>query len=251
MRTAAFLAVLSSELSDHIFLSTYILENAGEFQRFLTSLAEREPELESHLRSVLLKAHLGKDRQSKADRCIETAVKNVFECVQGLFPHEPKRGSFRSDLESICKQACTFWQYIQTLDDSITPNYSLFTPEFKILDFPSPPPQSARNPKAPPNGSTPAQGQKTKLPINDPKLVPERVVWPSLVTEEASLTHGYALSEDQVKKGKDEEKTEMARSSRRETRRKSRAASMTDNETGTDSKRPFLSQKGGDGQKGA
>lgn len=31
MKTAAFLAVLSSELSEHIFLSTYILEEAGEF----------------------------------------------------------------------------------------------------------------------------------------------------------------------------------------------------------------------------
>ncbi|KAK0620211.1 hypothetical protein B0T14DRAFT_496789 [Immersiella caudata] len=250
MRTAAFLAVLSSELSEHIFLSTYILEEAGELQGFLTSLAEREPELESHLRSVLLKAHLDEDKQSMAGSRTETAVKNVFECVEGLFLHRPQRESFRSDLEAICKQACDLWQYIQTLDDSITPNDGLFMLKLKILDFSSPP-QLARNSKAPPNGGTSTQGPKTKLSTNDPQLVPERVVWPSLVTEEASLTHGYALSEDQVKKGKDEEKAEMARWSRREARRKSRATSMTENETETDSKRPFLSQKGGDGQKGA
>jgi hypothetical protein len=251
MRTAAFLAVLSSELSEHIFLSTYILEEAGEFQGVLTRLADREPELESHLRSVLLKAHLDEDKQSMARSRTETAVKNVFECVEGLFLHGPERKSFRSDLEAICKQACDLWQYIQTLDDRITPNDSLFMSKLKILDFSSPPPQSARTSKALPNVGTPTQGPKTELPTNDPQLVPERVVWPSFVTEEASLTHGYALSEDQVKKGKDGEKAEMARSSRREARRKSRATSMTENETETDSKRPFLSQKGGDGQKGA
>jgi len=62
----------------------------------------------------------------------------------------------------------------------------------------------------------------------DQTLVPASGLALHLVIEEESLTHGYALSDSQVRKGKDEEKAELVAPG---SQRKSRAASMTGNET--------------------
>ncbi|KAK0716131.1 hypothetical protein B0H67DRAFT_257552 [Lasiosphaeris hirsuta] len=246
MRMGAFLAVLSSELSEHVFLPTYVPGAAGEFNRFLVDLAISEPELGAHLRSVLLKAHQEDNKRLMTRKHIQIATKNVFGCLEGPFSDRPEGRNFETDVEAICKEACDLWQYVQTLDESVTPSDGLFESSFKIINFSSLP-LSVHNQRARSSGGTPAKISKTKLPANEPQSAPGRVVWPSLVIEDEILTSGYALSEDEVKEGKDEEKAE-ARLSRREARRKSRAPSMTEGDTET--KRHFLYPKGGDGQKG-
>ncbi len=250
MRMAAFLAVLSSELSEHVFLPTYVLGEAGEFDQFLVDLAKNEPGLESHLRSVLLKAHKKADKESMASKRIKTAARKVLECLEAPFRDRPEWNTLRADLEGICRQACDLWQYVQTLEDSVTPSDELYNGGFEIIEFPSPSP-SSRNQKSQSNGSKSAQVSKTKLPANEPRAAPEKVVWPSLIIddEDEPLANGYALSEEQMKKGKAEEKAEMAWGGRREARKKSRAVSMTENKV--EGKRRLLSPKGGDGQKGA
>src|SRR4051812_19373553 len=91
MRMAAFLAVLSSELSNHVFQPTYILEMSGEFSRYLSELARKNWQHESLLRSVLTSTLTAEERESAARRRVDVVVRNVLACMEGLLVDQPRK----------------------------------------------------------------------------------------------------------------------------------------------------------------
>jgi hypothetical protein len=255
MRMAAFLAVLSFELSTHVFLPTYLLDPPTQLCKFLSDVADAQPPLEAHLRSVLLKAQSEPDRKAKANRKVESAVQSIMECAP--FPEGPQKENFRSELKTLCRKACELWLHMQSLNEMVVPDYDIDELDcWKPIDFGSPPladHASAASSGGSGNATTTTKApKKTRAASDQQQLRPERAVWPRLLAkgaEEEILTDGYALSEGQIKKANEEEKAEAERGSKRESRRKSRAASASEN--AGDPRASFLSSDGGDGQVGS
>ena len=253
MRMAAFLAVLAFELSTHVFLPTYLLEQPTKLCDFLSDLAGTQPPLEAHLRSVLLKAQSEQDREAKANRQVETAVQSIIACAP--FPEGPKKEIFRTELKTLCQKACRLWLHMQSLNEMVMTDYDMDELDcWKPLDFSSPPladqPSAASSGSGSGNAATKAAKKAQAASDRQPR--PERAVWLRLLAkgaEEEILTDGYALSEGHIKKANEEEKAEAERGSRRESRRKSRAASASEN--AGDPRASFLSSDGGDGQVGS
>lgn len=231
MRTAAFLAILSSELSAHIFQPTYILEMSGEFSEYLLDLANKQPQHGSLLRSVLAATLAEDERTLRATRRANAAVNSIFTHVGGLLADQPQKDRFKVELGEFCKQACDLWQHIQTFQEMVTTNFNLYeSTDWKILEF-NPPTSSDLGAKAKPNSNASPQATKKKPATPEPPPAVECAVWPRFVildTVEETLTAGYALSEGQVKAGKAEEKAQQARGLHREARLKSRAASTAE-----------------------
>ncbi|KAK4038145.1 hypothetical protein C8A01DRAFT_48202 [Parachaetomium inaequale] len=194
MRVALIFSVLAHELCEHIFQPSYLLKESSGLKKLLTDLAAREPDLESHLRSMLLMASdkINGPVDAKKGAC----VKAVFDTISGLLsPAIPdSKQGFETDLQNLCVAAFEGWQPIQSLEDHITPELgsklSKRKYSWKPLAFTLPSPsQPAAAPKQRANGSAPAQGPlKNSLPAATQSRVDETAdladgvaVWPAFV----------------------------------------------------------------------
>ena len=145
MRTAALLAVLASELADHILQPTYILSSGAgdEFASFLSNLAVTDPERESYLRSVLLASVGAGDKGEMAGRRVKITAGNVFDVVAQIFsscqqqpacdggskaddtPLRALGDKFQLALEKFCAEACELWQTVQQIEAKIELSFAL------------------------------------------------------------------------------------------------------------------------------
>ncbi|GAB1312782.1 hypothetical protein MFIFM68171_02992 [Madurella fahalii] len=130
MRVALFLRVLGNELREHMFQPTYLLKDAKDLNRIISTLAKKNPEQESFFRSLLLsvaeRTRNGNDSVEKA--CIEDVVNGVDSRLSPLLP-ETRRHGFKSDLQSACATAC--WVESSAFRSPVCPgNNSQVMPEW-------------------------------------------------------------------------------------------------------------------------
>lgn len=234
MRMAAFLAILSTAITDFIFQPTYALE-VGQTPLFLHKIATREPTLERYLRSVLLKAQPETERKLVAKERVNLASDDVMSYLEGIFPQEEQE-RLSSDVQRFCSRASDVWQNIQILDrmfiavldfDKLPPPH-----EWKIVDFGEQSSQEADSIREQqPDGTSSSRGARAKAAIADAVPAPERVVWPSLLIpgpiDEIAMI-GYAISDSQVKAAR----AEKIRNPHRDDRRRQRARSMVEHASG-------------------
>lgn len=233
MRTAAFLAILSSELSTFVFQPSYALE-FDEIADFLHGVASRNPALEAHLRSVLLRAQPETERKSEAEQRANVAAQEVIRYLKGML-NEQDEGQLYSELGTLCSQASKLWQTIQTLDRSFITVMKLDgIPDprsWKILDFSEGPAQEASSRDQQSRDTSSTRGGKAKAAA-DPVPVAERVIWPSLIiggpTDEI-VAAGYALSDSQMSAAR----AEKTKSPHRDTRSRQRARSIAEHAGGS------------------
>ncbi|KAK4163668.1 hypothetical protein QBC43DRAFT_335082 [Cladorrhinum sp. PSN259] len=171
MRVAAFLALLSHELRRHIFQPTYFLRNCTEINDVLEELAEHNPEQESYLRSVLLKASgwVPGTLQAVTQSCATAVRDNVANCVVHLIPEAQKPG-FLAQLEKHCLLSCQQWAYLQKLSSRVefdTEAEEEDTQVWKPLALKSSPTGG------PPPASTTGQQQKQQQQQQHPPPPPE------------------------------------------------------------------------------
>ena len=139
-----------------VFQPTYILEAPGESSQYLSDVARKHRQHESLLCSVLTETLTAGEQRMKARSRVNTAAKNVFACMEGLFVDQPRKDRFKSELEEFCRQACDLWQYIQTLEEIVTLSFDLYgSTDWKVLEF-NLPMSSGTGPKANPSGSASA-----------------------------------------------------------------------------------------------
>jgi hypothetical protein len=157
MRVALVLSVMGQEMCKFIFQPTYLNVSPG-ISSILKTLASNEPDLESHLRAVLLKTSniIGIPDGSVS----EAAAKCLFDLLAPVVP-EDKRREFQTGLHRLCTMVRKEWEAIQTLEDLIVPELG-FNRQSKrkyrwnsltFDDLPSSPP--APTPSQRTNGTTP------------------------------------------------------------------------------------------------
>ncbi|GAB1309917.1 hypothetical protein MFIFM68171_00127 [Madurella fahalii] len=258
MRVAAFLAVLSSELCEHVFQSTYFLDDAsdlGGLSKVLSHLAKEDPPRERFLRSALLAAIPQDQQELKARNRVETAVHNVSTGVKGLFSSAKQKDSFESQLEDLCKQACEHWQHIQRGEKNVMPILDLYEwQNWRMLEAELPS-SSTSTTRQQAGGAT---GGRTngKSPVTERQHanvahdMARGVVWPSFfITDSGRVTvlEGYGIFDSQTKTAKSE--IPGPHREARENERKSIAIPMATKRDDIDAKGAFLLQ-GGRGQNG-
>ncbi|KAK0706028.1 hypothetical protein B0T26DRAFT_755569 [Lasiosphaeria miniovina] len=281
MRMAAFLAILSVELSEKLFQPTYLLgEDGRPLSDLLSGLAEKDPRREAYLRSVLL-ATAPDDHRLTAQKYVQSVVNTVMSCFKDVLSSAEQRDKLSDALTDLCSQASELWQHMQALDKKIEPDVAdpdPNDPDWNPVVFPSlsPPPKNQAGNR---NGSGPGSGGGDNGPINKKTAAQAKlqvdtsadlmisgiiVVWPRFrvvdspdIDEHDALAPGYALAQSTVLAAKDEEKALLSsgRLSGRQKHnsRKSRGMSMTvtNGAEGSSDSRSFLSSKAGGGQKGA
>jgi hypothetical protein len=239
MRTAVFLVILSSALSDYVFQPSYALD-VDESPDFLHKIAAKDPPLGTHLRSVLLRAQSETERTSEAERRTEMALQAVMDCLDGMLSEEDE-GPLRNELGRICKGASALWQGIQALDQTIVAVMELEDipdqRDWKILDFGGRAAKDATTTTS--SGSRDQQsgdtlaarggggggGEGKGKATAGPAPVAERVIWPSLViggSPDRIVMAGYALSDGQIRAAR----TEKTMSPHRDNRSRRRTGSM-------------------------
>jgi hypothetical protein len=269
MRIAAFLTILSSELSDQLFQPTYVLESGEELSDLLSELAKDDALRGSYIRSVLL-GTLQDYQKSQAQARANRTAQKVFAHFDSLFSSIEQRDRFKTALQKFCSTACGEWQHIQRVDDKIEFTFHLAEPFCNWKPFVSkasaestPKQQSNGNG----NGSTsgPSSSKKSQAPSKPPQEatpdVLDVVVWPGFYVVDSSgtetgLTPGYALYDGQVASAKAEEKAQLALGHHRTIRQNNRRSrtmsiSASNGEGNTTSSGSFLSSRAGGGQKGA
>jgi hypothetical protein len=213
MRVALLVSVLGHQLSEHVFQPTYLntLEGLSGLSSLLKNLAEIQPEFESYLRSVLLKASasITIDTEPVDKACLKAVVSAVTDVVLTVVP-EPKRTRFEADLQKLCNTACEKWGFIQALDDRIVPNLgtdraSKRKYSFAVFSFNALAPAPAAGPKPRANGAASAPGTQKASPSpalqsqgsSTADLADGIAVWPafynlSTIAEE-TLAEGFIL----------------------------------------------------------
>ncbi|KAG7294494.1 hypothetical protein NEMBOFW57_004569 [Staphylotrichum longicolle] len=213
MRIALFVSVLGHELCNHVFQPTYLHSFAGlsGLGSVLKTLAEAQPDLESHLRSVLLKASTSITVENEpVDRaCIKAVVTAVKDVVQMVIP-EAKRTRFEAELHDFCNTVCERWRFIQTLDDRIVPNlgtdrFSKRKYNWALFSCNIPTPSPPAGPKQRANGTASAPGpqKRSASPASRSQasstadLAAGIAVWPAFynltTVDEETLAEGYIL----------------------------------------------------------
>ncbi|SPQ27151.1 7534a6df-f22f-40ae-8475-15f5105bb5e2 [Thermothielavioides terrestris] len=213
MRAALLISVLGYELHKHIFQPTYLVKDVG-LNKVLRTLAENEPDLESHLRSVLLAAS-EKARETN-QRVYEVATNSILELVSPAVPQD-SREAFQAELQELCATAFEKWQVIQALEDHVVPEFGdnrLSEPrgEWIPLTFKTTFAQQRAN------GTASAQGQATKnTPAAAPQAQPDTAadlldgiaVWPAFYNlssgDDETLAKGIILPPSLLKAAKAEE----------------------------------------------
>ncbi|KAL2160772.1 hypothetical protein VTH06DRAFT_969 [Thermothelomyces fergusii] len=217
MRVALMLFVVSRELRRHIFQPAYLPKVQG-IDGFMEGLAKRDPEQESHLRSVLLKTKTEnpKTRISSVNRRVDQVVHESFggiANVASIAIPDDKLVEFEKDLLKLCETAYDKWTFIQTLQDHIRPDDAIISPEqeenkWSPLTFADPSPSQAPKAKQPRanNGNNTASAQTppkkpqpstTGNDTNNAVELSSIVVWPAFVNtsypEEGIPSKGLVL----------------------------------------------------------
>lgn len=224
MRVAVVVSILGDELHKHVFRPTYLPNNATGFHRMLMTLATSHPVVESHLRSVLLRATEMQARDA-GDAVDTSAAKSILGHLSPMIP-EHKQGEFQADVQQLCKTALETWQLIETLEDHIDPELgqnrqSKLKCEWMPLRFkdPPPPPSSASPSNQKTNGTAaPGPAQPKKAPASaaqQPREGPATdlkngtVVWPAFynlsATPPCTLAEGFVLPPSLMKAAEEEE----------------------------------------------
>ncbi|AEO62039.1 hypothetical protein MYCTH_2131220 [Thermothelomyces thermophilus ATCC 42464] len=287
MRVALMLSVVARELCQHVFQPAYLSEQVRGIDSFLRDLAKRDPEQESHLRSVLLKTeNPAKTRIGSMNRWVDQLVHDSFDGISKVastaIPND-KVGEFEADLLRLCETAYEKWRFIQTLKNHIRPDFaigfSLEQEEDKWSPLPSTVPSPLQSPKAKQqraNGTASAQAtpKKSQPSAGNPAELSSIVVWPAFVNasrpEEGALSKGLVLPRsliDAVKedwaaasasptssKNPHREMRAEARNRDSATQKKRRSSTATVNGNGADSKQkgPTSASNGhGSGPNGA
>ena len=283
MRAALLLSILGYELCTHIFQPTHmnLLKDSADLGKFMMALAQEDPDHESHLRSVLLKAS---DKLATKGEPVDKAsskviVNNVMELVSPIIPEAGRQG-FKTDLQNLCQTASEQWGFIQRLDDRVIPDLgsdrnSKKKYDWKPLDFAILNSSPVGGPKPRTNGTASAPGQQKKASptashsradstqsIAD--LVDGVAVWPAfynLSTEdEDTLAEGTILPKSLMQAAEEEQDTaslctspSLQSGSHREQRGKRRYSTATVNGSVSEGKEKgsFLSNGSGGGAKGA
>ncbi|KAK3315491.1 hypothetical protein B0H66DRAFT_594047 [Apodospora peruviana] len=276
MRVAAFLLTLASELDQHIFQPSYLLEHGHELSSFLSDLAEADSERESYLRSVLL-ASLSAERQTKmVTRRVNLVVQNVIDCVGNLFPRT-KQTEFRTELSKFVETACQLWGHIQQLQDRVEASFDVWHEEARWRVLPesstsmstanagdeSPPKMNGIGGKSNGESSKPAQSGVQRSTTDKGGDISDfrdiaAVVWPFFFVDdlEEVISPGYVLCEAEVKATREEEKEQMVAGARRAARQRERkframptVAVAADRENHGEVQGEKVFQKGGGGQR--
>ncbi|KAK0623988.1 hypothetical protein B0T14DRAFT_565296 [Immersiella caudata] len=209
MRVAAFLAVLSRELCEHVFQLTYCLDDAreaGGLSQVLSSLARTDPQREAFLRSAILSAIPKDEQELKAQARSDAVVDNVYTYFKGFISSTQLRESFRSQLEAFCKQACEQWQQTQRGEVNVTAKLDLFGhPTWRVFEteFPSSS-TSHRGNGALPNGKLPTAELPQTNTVSDGV---EMVIWPSVSISRSgcvTVLEGYGIFKSQTQSAKAE-----------------------------------------------
>lgn len=167
MRTAAFLHLLSSELASHIFQPVYFLHQEGQHELggVLSSLAAADAEMETYLRSVMLKTVSSMEQMEQLSSLrspaemvrlrVDTVVNNVLACVGDLTACVPdqkrKDRGFRTELQGLCERAAEMWRlYVQRVKEKVEPSFKLawgeercWLPLSEVMETPGPVPTLA------------------------------------------------------------------------------------------------------------
>jgi len=279
MRVALVLSAVAHELCKHIFQPTYLLKKTSELNVFLKNLAKRNHDLESHLRSILLKA--GNETENNIDSmhrpCVLAAFNSVVLVVSPLIPVS-KREEFEKGLQNLCRRAYEEWKSIQILEDHVGPDmeptdFSKKPDRWKSYTFTPPSPSQPTNlkqqrangtavtrgpSKGPQAASTQARGNEA------PKLKDGIVVWPAFVNVsypgEDALAGGLILPKSMIEAAEEEEQnapptspTSLDRShtEARDKKRRSSNAAPNGHANEGRTKGTFLSNGLGGGLRGA
>jgi hypothetical protein len=276
------MSVLAHELSTHIFQPTFVnlLKGSKDLGDFLVALTRVNADLESHLRSVLLKASDTLRAATKGEPIDKVCSNAVVSSVKDLMLPailEADRRRFEIDLQDLCKTACQQWGFIQTLEDRVMCDPgsdwdSKRKYEWEPFAFPVSTPSAAVSPKQQRvNGTASAPGQQQKnshssasQPLADAVDLDKGVaVWPvfyNLSTlDEETLARGLILPAALIRAAEEEQKamsastTSLGSSMHRDQRQKSRRHSLVNGQIGEskDRRGSFLSNGSGGGGKGA
>ncbi|KAL2179739.1 uncharacterized protein P884DRAFT_267424 [Thermothelomyces heterothallicus CBS 202.75] len=222
MRVALMLSVVARELCQHVFQPAYLSEQVRGMDGFLRDLAKRDPDQESHLRSVLLRTeNPAKTRIGSMNRWVDQLVHDSFDGISKVastaIPND-KVVEFEADLLRLCETAYEKWRFIQTLKNHIRPDFaigfSLEQEEDKWSPLPFTVPSPSQSPKAKQqraNGTASAQAtvpKKTQPSAGNPAELSSIVVWPAFVNascpEEGALSKGLVLPKSLIDAVKDD-----------------------------------------------
>lgn len=255
MRVAAALAVLSRELSSSIFQATYSIGPVGgdELSTLLDKIADKTPEVECHLRSVLLAATPQSLYDENAEEWAKKAVKNLMTVMKKLFPKGgPGRDRLRDGLQEVCGQALALWRTVQRVEGRVMldfePEYDEGEMEPKTLVFQLATLSEPVGKKSQPNGggvyppqsngggqTNGSNGKKPNKPLPPSRVDtsprdPYVVVWPEFYVladdqlEPTVLSAARVVSQAQLNEAKREE---MAFHSKRASRQNQRKRTMS------------------------
>ncbi|KAM7206422.1 hypothetical protein V8F20_002771 [Naviculisporaceae sp. PSN 640] len=139
MRVATFLSLLSSELVRHVFQPVYFLPQSyggseqAELGGVLSRLATADSEMETYLRSVMLRStgcmEPWQSPQNMVRVRVDTVVKNVLDSIGSLVipGQNPGYGEFAKQLQECCERAADIWRYnVQSLKEKVEPSFRLF-----------------------------------------------------------------------------------------------------------------------------
>ena len=248
MRVAAALAILSTELSLFIFQGTYSIGSTDELSVLLNKLAAKDPEAESHLRSVLLAATPESQYEENAEEWGKKAVKSLTTIMKPLFQKgSPDRARFRDGLQDICDQALALWRSAQRVEGRVMPDFELEydgeEPVTLVFQLATLTETFGKNPHQ--NGTYPplsngnqingtdktSQGNHSKPPPQSLVTSPPEpyvVVWPEFYTvtgdQQVSLTPARVVSQAHLNAAREEEKARIDANSRRTQRGNQRKA---------------------------
>lgn len=279
MRVAAVISMLAHELCNSIFQPTYLLREASGLNQVLNALARHDPDLESHLRAVLLCAtNTIKDVDDPIGRAWgEVATSSVYPRLSKLIP-EAKRMPFHSDLQAFFTKACNHWTTIQHLDDRIVPELGSSREakrrcEWKLLplDIPAPSTPTVTPKGRGVNGMSSSSQGPSKPPATakshtepNPDIHKDAIaIWPAFYNLSSetneTLVEGFVLHLALTKAAEAEQeaileqntkaaKASLAGSHRGERARR-RMSVGVHSKNGAGSDKSFLSQASGGGQK--
>lgn len=255
MRVAAALAVMSRELSSSIFQATYSIGPVGgdELSTLLDKIADKTPEVECHLRSVLLAATPQSLYDENAEEWAKKATKNLMTVMKKLFPKGgPGRDRLRDGLQEVCGQALALWRTVQRVEGRVMldfePEYDEGEMEPKTLVFQLTTLSEPVGKKSQPNGggvyppqsngggqTNGSNGKKPNKPpppsrVDTSPRDPYVVVWPEFYVladdqlEPTVLSAARVVSQAQLNEAKREE---MAFHSKRASRQNQRKRTMS------------------------
>ncbi|KAK0740421.1 hypothetical protein B0T18DRAFT_393247 [Schizothecium vesticola] len=247
MRVAAALAVLSRELSSSIFQATYSVGPVGgdKLSELLDKIAEKNPEVECHLRSVLLAATPQSLYDENAEEWAKKAVKNLMAIMKKLFPKGgPGRDRLRDGLQEVCDRALAVWRTVQRVEGRVMldfePEYDDDDTEPKTLVFQlatlsepigkKPQQNGGVYPPQANGGHTSGTGKKSQNKPPPPSRVdtsppdPYVVVWPEFYIhtdgQQTVLSSARVVSQAQLNEAKKEDLNFHSKRASRQSQRK-------------------------------